>query len=127
MNANLSQQMSLLGVAAVLCYVLLLSAELVTFEVMPQFIVSALIFITSGRLLRARGAENSEEEETKKASRPPRSEADWHWLSLLLNWCMSLLVLGIMALWLMKPIGVDLLQAVQQSAAHDSYFSGYIP
>jgi hypothetical protein len=126
MNANLSQQMSLLGVAALLCYTLLLSAELVTFEVMPQFIVSALIFITSGRLLRARGADNSEDE-AEKNTRPPRSEADWHWLSLLLNWCMSLLVLGIMALWLMKPIGLDLLQAVQQSTAHDSYFSGYVP
>lgn len=124
MNANLSQQMSLLGVAAVLCYVLLLSADLVTFEVMPQFIVSALIFITSGRLLRARTDSGDDNEKTTK---PPRSEADWTWLSLLLNWCMSLLVLGIMALWLMKPIGVDLLQAVQQSAAHDSYFSGYVP
>jgi len=27
----------------------------------------------------------------------------------------------------MKPIGIDLLKTVQQSTAHDSYFSGYIP
>jgi len=125
MNANLSQQMSLLGVAAVLCYALLLSADLVTFEVMPQFVVSALIFITSGRLLRSRASR--EDDDAEKTAKSARSEADWQWLSLLLNWCMSLLVLGIMALWLMKPIGIDLLKTVQQSTAHDSYFSVYIP
>jgi hypothetical protein len=46
---------------------------------------------------------------------------------MLLNWTMSLLILGLLALWLMKPIGLDLAEAVQQSTAHDSFFSGYVP
>jgi len=124
MNVKLSQQMSLLGLAAIVLYTVLVSIDLVSLEVMPQFVVSALIFITSGRLMRKSVA--NEEEEEKPVKRQT-SEQDWDWLSLLLNWGMSLLILGVLALWLMKPIGVDLTEAVQQSSAHESFFSGYVP
>lgn len=126
MNAKLSQQMSLLGLAAILFYALLLSVDLVSLEVLPQFAVSALIFFTSGRLLR-KAAAGEDDDEDERPVRKPKSEQDWSWLSLLLNWCMSILILGLMALWLMKPIGVNLSAAVKESAAHESFFSGYVP
>jgi hypothetical protein len=124
MNANLSQQMSLLGLAAILFYALLLSFDLVSLEVLPQFAVSALIFFTSGRLLRKSAAQDEDEEE---AIKPPKPESDWDWFGLLLNWCMSILILSVLALWLMKPLGLDVVQAFKQSSAHESFFSGYIP
>ena len=124
MNAKLSQQMSLLGLAAIIFYAVLVSLDLVSLEVMPQFVASALIFFTSGRLMRKSAAGEDEEEKPPKKQ---RSEQDWHWLSLLLNWCMSILILGLMALWLMKPVGVDLTETVQQTTAHESFFSGYVP
>ena len=126
MNAKLSQQMSLLALAALVCYAALLATGLVSLEVMPQFVVSALIFLTSGRLMR-KPALNREDEEEPEEKNQKLSEEDWDWLSLLLNWTMSLLILGLLALWLMKPIGVDLVEALQQSSAHEGFFSGYVP
>jgi uncharacterized membrane protein len=124
MNAKLSQQMSLLGLAAILFYALLLSLDLVSLEVLPQFAVSALIFFTSGRLLRKSAAQDEDEEEAVKS---PTAETDWDWLGLLLNWSMSILSLSVLALWLMKPLGLDVVQAFKQSSAHESFFSGYVP
>jgi hypothetical protein len=124
MNAKLSQQMTLLGLAAIIFYAGMLSIGLVSLEVMPQFVVSALIFITSGRLMRKPAAIEDEDERSAKKE---KSEQDWNWLSLLLNWCMSILILGLMALWLMVPIGVDLSDAVKQSNAHENFYSGYVP
>ena len=124
MNAKLSQQMSLLGLAAIIFYAGMLSIDLVSLEVMPQFVVSALIFITSGRLMRKPAAIEDEDERPAKKE---KTEQEWTWLSLLLNWCMSILILGLMALWLMMPIGVDLSDAVQQSTAHENFYSGYVP
>ena len=127
MNSKLSQQMSLLGLAAIICYALMLSVDLVSFEVMPQFVVSALIFFTSGRLMRKSQACAEDEEQSEQPSEKVRSEQDLNWLSLLLNWSMSLLILGLLALWLMKPLGVELAEAVKQTTAHESFFSGYVP
>ncbi len=124
MNAKLSQQMSLLGLAALILYALLVSLDLVSLEVMPQFVASALIFFSSGRLMRKSVASEDEEDKPLKTQ---RSEQDWHWFNLLLNWSMSILILGMLALWLMKPVGVDLAETVQQTTAHESFFSGYVP
>lgn len=126
MNAKLSQQMSLLALAAVLFYGVLLAADLISAEMLPQFVVSAFIFFTSSRLMRKPAAASDEDEEDVQTKKQLREE-DWAWLSLLLNWGMSLLILAALALWVMMPAGVDLIDAFQQSSAHESFFSGYVP
>ncbi len=127
MNSKLSQQMSLLALAALICYAALLTVGLVSLEVMPQFVVSALIFFSSGRLLRKPALNRDDQDREEEKERRSLRQEDWDWLSLLLNWGMSLLVLGLLALWLMKPVGLNLGEALQQSSAHESFFSGYIP
>ena len=52
MNTHPSQQMTLLGLATMACYAVLLATGTVGIDVMPQFAVSAIIFLSSGRLMR---------------------------------------------------------------------------
>lgn len=127
MNAKLSQQMSLLALAALLFYGVLMAADLVSAEMLPQFVVSALIFFTSGRLLRKPAQISEEDEEQAEGKARKLRDEDWNWLSLLLNWGMSLLILAALALWVMMPVGVDLGAAFRSSSAHESFFSGYVP
>lgn len=127
MNAKLSRKMSLLGLTALIFYGVLLSAGVVSLEVMPQFVATAMIFIVSGRMMRRPAVCRRDEEEAQAPPRKKRSEQDWQWLSLLLNWGMSILLLSLMALWLMKPVGVDLGDAIKESVAHEQFFSGYVP
>lgn len=130
MNSNLSQQMTLLGLAAMVFYAIMLATGVVDLDVMPQFMVSAVIFLSSGRLMRmaARNLPPKEEDEKKEREKPPRVEPDWAWLSQFLNWAMALIILGVLALWVMKPIGVDLVDAIQQHKPNSQpYFSDFIP
>ena len=56
MNANLSQKLTLLGLCAMAFYGLMLASGQAGLDVMPQFLVSALVFLFSGRLIRMAGA-----------------------------------------------------------------------
>ena len=130
MNANLSQQMTLLGLAAMAFYAVMLTTGVVGVDVMPQFMISAVIFLSSGRLMRkaARNLPQKEVDEVAEAKKKRRTEADWNWLSQFLNWAMALLILGVLALWIMKPVGVSLIDAIQQhKPPSQPYFSDFIP
>ena len=126
MNAKMGQQMTLLGLGAMAFYAIMLSSGHLSVEVMPQFLVSAVIFLCSGRILRlsARGLKEDENEEATVNRRP---EPDWPWLTALLNWSAAMLVIGAMAIVLMKPAGVSLRDALGHSFAHEQYFAGAIP
>ena len=124
--------MTLLGLAAMVFYAFMLGTGVVGTDVMPQFMVSAVIFLSSGRLMRMAARklppkEVDEEKEQAKAKRR-RSETDWTWLNQFLNWAMALVILGVLALWVMKPIGVSLVDAIHQHRPDSQpYFSDFIP
>lgn len=125
MNVNLSQQMTLLGLAAMVFYAILLATGTVGTDVMPQFIVSAVVFLSSGRLMR-NAARNLPRKE--KTAKPPQPEPDWAWLSQFLNWFMALLIIGVLALWVMKPVGISFIDALKQhKPVSQPYFSDSIP
>lgn len=130
MNVNLSQQMTLLGLAAMVFYAVMLATGVVDLDVMPQFMVSAIIFLSSGRLMRMAAKklppkEVDEEAEARKLAKP---KPDWEWMTLFLNWSMALLIIGVLALWIMKPVGVSLIDAVKQHKPDSQpYFSDFIP
>ena len=106
-------------------YAILLATGTVGTDVMPQFMVSAIIFLTSGRLMR-QAARNLPQKE--KPEKRPRVEPDWEWLGQFLNWIMTLLVVGALALWIMKPIGVSFVDALKQhKPVSQPYFSDSIP
>jgi len=119
--------MTLLGLAAMAFYAVLLTTGTVGLDVMPQFMVSAIIFLSSGRLMR-QAARNLPKKDLP--GNPPRKkiELDWDWLSQFLNWFMAALILGALALWVMKPVGVSLVDALRQyQPASHSYYSDSIP
>lgn len=108
MNANLSNQMTLLGLAAMVFYAVLLATGTVGTDIMPQFIASALIFLSSGRLMRKPAAQRSEEDNEKQQE---KKELDWDKLTQVLNWSMSILIISAMAIWAMKPADVTFAEA----------------
>ena len=103
---NLSQQMTLLGLAALAYYGILLATGVVSMDVMPQFVVSALIFLSSGRFLRQARA-HSREKNSEEDQERPRREPNWALRTQILNWVMALMIMGVLALWVMKPVGVS--------------------
>ena len=130
MNANLSQQMTFLGLAAMVFYAVMLGTGVVGLDVMPQFMISAIIFLSSGRLMRmaARNLPPKEEEEDAEEEKRPKIKPDWAWLSQFLNWVMVLIVVGALALWIMKPVGVSLVDAIKEHKPKSQpYFSDFIP
>jgi len=129
-NVNLSQQMTLLGLAAMVFYAVMLATGVVGLDVMPQFMVSAVIFLSSGRLMRmaAKKLPPKEIDEAKEKRKQERPKTDWEWMTQFLNWAMALIILGALALWIMKPVGVSLLDAIKQYKPDSHpYYSDHIP
>lgn len=134
MNPKLSQHMTLLGLCAMAFYGVMLATGQFSMEVMPQFLVSAVIFLCSGRIMRlmAKRLPVKEKDDTQPQARtakpsPRASEADWPFLTGLLNWSAAFLIIAVMALWLMKPIGISLGDLFQNSKAHHHFFAGSVP
>ncbi|MDY6849118.1 MAG: hypothetical protein AB7F20_14290 [Geoalkalibacter sp.] len=133
MNAKIGQHMTLLGICAMAFYGAMLASGKLSIDVMPQFVVSAAIFLTSGRIMRraarmmARDNEEEQEEEEKTRKSKP-IEADWPFLTQLLNWTAALLVVGVMAIFLMKPIGLSWSESFSSAdISDDHFFSKHIP
>lgn len=99
--------MTILGLAALCYYAVLLAAGVVDTDVMPQFVVSALIFLSSGRLLRGVARNRSKK---KRDDEKPRKEPNWALRAQVLNWVMALLIMSALGLWVVKPVGVSFLE-----------------
>jgi hypothetical protein len=100
MNAKLSRQMSLLGLGVLAFYAGMLGTGQASLEILPQFAISAVIFLSSGKIMRQMAAklpakEQPEEEEIE--------EPNWELRTLLLNWVAAAAVVSIVALFLVKP------------------------
>jgi len=116
MNINLSQKMTLLGLCAVAFYGLMLATGQATLEVMPQFVVSALVFLFSGRVMRMASARSSDKPaEDERDEEPGATEDDWGRLTLLLNWAAVFTILTVLALWIMTPPDATLGEFVQEA------------
>lgn len=105
---NLGKQMTLLGLLALGYYAVLLASGAVSIDVMPQFMVSAIIFLSSGRLMRKsakiKTARKDQEDEKEK------SEPNWALRTQVLNWVMATLIVSALGLFVMKPVGVSFLE-----------------
>lgn len=131
MNLKLSQHMALLGICAMAFYGVMLGMGKFSIEVLPQFAVSAIIFLSSGRIMR-RAARVMSKEDTQsqrkvKQEQEKREEPDWQFLTNLMNWTAALMIVGIMAIILMKPIGLSFQEAFSSSSAQENYYAGAVP
>jgi hypothetical protein len=125
MKGNLGQYLTALGFCALGFYGVMFGCGYLGLEAMPQFVVTAVIFLTAGRMLRkARLGNNEEEEEAKGVL---RREPDWPWLTAFMNWTATLLIIAMMAIMLMKPADLSILDIFKFSSTQSSFFAGAVP
>ena len=113
--------MTLLGLAALAYYAVLLAAGVLSPAVMPQFIVTAIIFLSSGRLVRKGARRRFARDDDDDSEQTPRVEPNWKLRTQLLNWGMSIFIITILSLWVMKPVGVPFLEFLQMK-----FIYGYV-
>jgi len=126
MKGNLGQYLTLLGFCALGFYGVMFGCGYLGLEAMPQFVVTAVIFLTAGRMLKKVRLGSAEEEE-KEVAGTLRREPDWPWLTAFMNWTAALLIIAFMAILLMKPTDLSLLDAFKFSPAQSSFFSDAVP
>jgi hypothetical protein len=126
MKGNLGQYLTVLGFCALAFYGVMLGCGYLGLEAMPQFVVTAVIFLTAGRMLKKVRLGNAEEEEEQVAG-ALRREPDWAWLTAFMNWTAALLLIALMAILLMKPAELSLLDAFKFSPSQGSFFAGAVP
>lgn len=115
MNAKLSLQMTLLGLGVMVFYAGLLATGQVSMEILPQYAISAIIFLCSGRLMRQIAARLPAREgrEGQTAWLIP----DWSMRNVMLNWVAAGVLVTIMAAILIKPDGMTFIEMLQFAAA----------
>ncbi len=103
---DLGRQMTLLGLIALAYYAVLLTTGAVSSDVMPQFAVSAIIFLSSGRLMRKASLVRIKKKEDKPDKPKSRKEPDWALYTQVLNWVMAIGIISVLGIWVLKPVGV---------------------
>jgi hypothetical protein len=116
--------MTLLGLCAIVFYGAMAATGYLSIELFPQFMVSAVVFIAAGPLLRKLSRSLEQEEEDEGQSPPVvLTERDWSYFTVLLNWMMALMIISCLAVWIMKPMGMPLQDFVFAVVDHDHVFS----
>lgn len=126
MKGNLGQYLTVLGLCALGFYGVMFGCGYLGVEAMPQFMVTAIIFLTAGRMLKKVRLGNAEADDEKE-ERALRREPDWAWLTAFMNWTAALLIIALMAILLMKPADLSLLEAFKFSPIQNSFFAGAVP
>lgn len=103
MKTNLSRQMTFLGLGALIFYSMLLASGEASIEILPQYAISIVFFLFSGKMLRqtARSSDETKQQEEDKKPQP-----DWALRTTVLNWVAASLILCAITLFLVKPAGM---------------------
>ncbi len=116
MKANLSRQITLLGFGAMAFYAALLASGQVSVEILPQFAVSAIFFLFSGKIMRQMA--------NRMPARPKKEEApevDWALRTAILNWIAASLIISAMVVILAKPADMTYLDLLQLTTGSDDF------
>ena len=100
MNAKLSRQMTLLGLGVLAFYAGVLGTGHASLESLPQFAISAVIFLSSGKIMKQMAEKLPAKEKTESEE---VEEPNWELRNLVLNWVAAAAVVSIVALFLVKP------------------------
>ena len=100
MYMKLGNLMTLLGLCAMGVYGLMLVGGDFSFAEMPQFIMSSLVFLGAGKVMRTVARGSMERRATAQRQRKLDLE--------LLSWVVGMVVLSILALLLLIPLGAGL-------------------
>jgi len=115
MKSKLSLQMTLLGLGVMAFYASLIASGQVSLEILPHYVISAIIFLCSGKMLRQMAARMPAREEAQE--NPYRLIPDWSMRNAILNWMAASLIVSLMALFLIKPDGMTFTEMLQFTAA----------
>lgn len=121
MHNKLGQHLTLLGICSFVFTLVMVGSGAFPPDILPPFLASVVIFLVAGRVLR---------HDPEKVSPPrpvPRHDFDWPWLAKLLNWTFALLLIGILAVVLAKPVGVTFREAFTYTTAPENFFAGSVP
>ena len=102
MNAKLSRQMTFLGLGVLAFYAGLLGTGQASLEILPQFAISAVIFLSSGKIMR-QIADKLPAKERADEQEQEQEEPNWELRNLVLNWVAAATVVSVVALFLVKP------------------------
>lgn len=103
MNAKLSRQMTFLGLGVLAFYAGVLGTGHASLEILPQFAVSAVIFLSSGKIMRQMAEKLPAKEQPEEEE---REEHNWEFRNLVLNWVAAATVVSVVALFLVKPVSM---------------------
>jgi hypothetical protein len=106
MNVKLSRQMTLLGLGVLAFYAGMLGTGYASLEILPQFAISAIIFLSSGKIMRQMAEKLPAREKEQEPGEVPE-EPNWELRNLVLNWVAAATVVGVVALFLAKPTSMS--------------------
>ena len=121
MNAKLANYMTTLGLVAMAFYGILMAAGTLSLNVMPQFIISAVIFLSSGRIMKKAARRMRSREAV--AEMPLFAFINWKYV----NWTASFFTIVVMAVIMLKPIGVAPAEALHGGLVSDLFYAGAVP
>jgi len=126
MHAKLSRYMTTLGLFAMIFYGSMMAMGVMSVDMMPQFLVSAVIFLTSGRIMRkaAKRMRGPKRFDPRISAIKPTA-ADMK--QPILEWVAAVSVLLVMAVALMKPVDLTISDAWHDLKVDDVYYSTTIP
>lgn len=119
MKSNISRQMTFLGLVAMVFYATLLANGKASFEIMPQYAISIIFFLLSGRMLRqvAKASSSTDNHETEDL--PP---SDWALRTTIVNWFAVCMFATVITLFLIKPPSVSFYDFLIAPTDNDTFY-----
>jgi hypothetical protein len=122
-DTRLSNYMTLIGLCAMAFYGVMMATGTMSISVMPQFIISAVIFLTSGRIMK-KAAKRMRSRSREAVAEPPLFfGVNWRGFT----WPAALIALLIMILLMIKPIGVSPQDLLSKTEPSDLFYAPAIP
>ena len=104
MKTNISRQMTFLGLVALVFYATLLANGKASFEIMPQFAISIIFILLSGRVLKQAVKISDSSERHEAIDLPP---SDWVLRTTIVNWLAVCMFASVITIFLIKPPSVS--------------------
>lgn len=120
MYTKLSKLMTLFGLAAMGFYAIMLSSGNFSLEVMPQFAIAAIMFLSSGRIMKKIARRIS-------LNRDERHNNQTHLDLQLLVWMSGITLLMLLSLLLLVPFGVSIQDTYLLRLTHQLGIIGWTP
>lgn len=119
MKMNLGRQMTILGLGVLAFYAALLASGEASLEILPQYAISVVFFLFSGKMMRQAAAKLPAKEQNEEEAE--KNEAKWALRTTILNWVAACLVISIMVLFLVKPAGMTFADLLRFTSGSDHF------